>query len=597
VGKRSKSSHIELSVHRTAPAWWARPSVALALSSPWWIMGAVAAEPPADTPKLTTKDFIQGSVPPLAEQLKPEQSTAKNTPDSALPDAAAMPKELGKPTDDMTLDVSAYTVDDTAPVALKEALPGLTAAFVGPQRSYEDLVNAAAAVTRFMQRELGYYLAYAYLPAQKPTNGQVRIAVLEGRLDQVIVQWPDKLPVDKEVIEGFLSRLKPGDILKVRDVERTVFTVNDLYGIRARFEVKAGRYPGTASLLVTPQAERRLTGRVEFDVNGSKYSGPNRLTGIAAYASPTGRGDNLSASVLLSTTGGLKFGLVSYSAPLGTDGLKVGASLSTVSYQLDQKLIPLNLHGKADTISLFGLYPVVRSRNLNVFTQGTIESKTFDDTLAGILTSKKSSNLQLGLVGDFRDNFLTGGVNTYEVSWLAGRLTSDNATLLVPKSFDKFTLGYSRLQNIISGRLLAYGRYKGQISRKNLDTTERFGVGGASGVRAFGAGEGAADDAHLMTGELRWLPPETLLGRNAREMAFSVFYDLGVAWLEHDPSTGHSVETRNRIALGGYGLGYVWDRPQSFGFRMSVAWPTYGKYLNDTPARSPRVFAGFSKSL
>jgi hemolysin activation/secretion protein len=100
-----------------------------------------------------------------------------------------------------------------------------------------------------------------------------------------------------------------------------------------------------------------------------------------------------------------------------------------------------------------------------------------------------------------------------------------------------------------------------------------------------------------MTGELRWLPPETLLGRNAREMAFSAFYDLGVAWLAHDPSASLQVETRNRIALGGYGLGYVWDRPQSFGFRMSVAWPTYGKHLNDTPARSPRVFAGFTKSL
>lgn len=558
----------------------------LALSSPWWAAGALAQDPPKYDP-------VKGIFPPQVEQIKPEQPTIKTTPDSALPDTSKVPQELGKPADDITLDVTAYEVDATAPQALKEALPGLTAAFVGTQRGYEDLVNAAAAVTRFMQRELGFYLAYAYLPAQKPNNGVIRIAVLEGRLDQVIVEWPENLPVKKEVIEGFLAKLKPGDILKVRDVERTVFTINDLYGIRARFEVKSGRYPGTASLLVTPVAERQLTGRVEFDVNGSKFSGANRLTAIASYASPFGRGDNLAASGLVSTTGGLKFGLVSYSAPVGSDGLKLGVSASVVSYELDRSLIPLPMSGKATAVNLFGLYPVVRSRNLNVFAQATLEAKDFEDTQQSIVTDKKSNNIQLGLVGDFRDNFLTGGVNTYEVNWLKGRLTSAPDKQL-SASFDKLTVGYSRLQNVISGRLLAYGRYKGQFATTNLDTTERFGLGGASGVRAFGAGEGSSDKGHLMTGELRWLPPESLMGRSAREMAFSVFYDLGVAWLEQEPVFR---VRQNRIALGGYGLGYVWDRPQSFGFRMSVAWPTYGKYLNDPPARSPRVFAGFSKSL
>ncbi len=55
----------------------------------------------------------------------------------------------------------------------------LTAAYVGKQRGFEDLVAAAAEVTRFMQRDLGYYLGYAYLPEQSPQDGVIRIEILE----------------------------------------------------------------------------------------------------------------------------------------------------------------------------------------------------------------------------------------------------------------------------------------------------------------------------------------------------------------------------------------------------------------------------------
>ena len=113
--------------------------------------------------------------------------------------------------------------------ALKAALPELTRPFVGTQRSYEDLVNAAAAVTRYLQRDLGFYLGYAYLPEQSPEGGRVRIAVLEGRLDEVVLDWPEGMPVRREVVEAYLARLKPGEILHVRDVEREAFARELLY--------------------------------------------------------------------------------------------------------------------------------------------------------------------------------------------------------------------------------------------------------------------------------------------------------------------------------------------------------------------------------
>ena len=105
-------------------------------------------------------------VVPRSSELAPIDVVPKKEPPALA--RPAPPRELGKPEDDLRLDVVSYAVDDNAPAELRAALPRLTAAFVGKNRSFEDLVNAVAEVTRFLQRDLGYYLGYAYLPEQAP---------------------------------------------------------------------------------------------------------------------------------------------------------------------------------------------------------------------------------------------------------------------------------------------------------------------------------------------------------------------------------------------------------------------------------------------
>jgi hemolysin activation/secretion protein len=539
---------------------------------------------------------------PSAQQLQQGRETVVTPAASAadLPALATPPRELGKPTDDITLDVTAYQIDGLSEVP-RDVLTQVTAPFTGKARSYEDMVDAAAAVSRYMQRELGYYLGHAYLPEQSPKDGVVRIAVMEGRLDQVLLNWPDKMIVQREVVERYLARLRPGEILRVRDVERVVFMVNDLQGIRARFEVKSGRYPGTASLVVSPQSEARFSGKAELDSYGSRYSGTGRLNVVGTFASPLGRGDGLVLNAMTTITGGMAFGLVSYVLPLGSDGLKLGASASKVDYKLDKVAFPVGLNGDATAANVFGLYPLVRSRNLNVFALASVEHKAFDDRREiGLNTRKRSDDTQVGLVGDFRDNLLTGGVNTYEFNGLMGRLTYQEGFVPsdTPERYQKVTAGYSRLQNLVSNRLLMYLRYKGQRSRQNLDTTERFSLGGPSGVRAFAPGEATGDEGDLFTAELRFLPFDNWFGRASREMVFSFFYDVGHATFRHDPtlpSLNSVPGSANTATLSGVGIGAIWDRPQSFGLRLNLAWPLKGEGTSDPSKHVPRAYAVMTK--
>ena len=555
---------------------------------------AQATAPPPPRPAFVPTPPV---VPPPSELApSPMPPPAEATP----PPRPEPPRELGKPEVELRIDVVRYEVDPDAPAELRAALPRLTERYTGKARSFEDLVDAATEVTRFLQRDLGYYLGYAYVPEQAPADGVVRIAVLEGRLDRVELNWTDALPVRREVIEGYLARLRPGAVLRVVDIERVVFLVNDLYGISARFEIKAGSTPGTATLVVTPVAEARWSGRVDADANNSRFLGTTRLGGLVQLASPLGRGDALTANALVSEGAGLKFGLVGYVTPIGSDGFKLGASVSTVRYELDRQTFPIGLDGDATTYNVYALYPSVRSRNLNLFTLASLEHKTYDDRQGaggGSHTRKDVDALTLGVTGDFRDDVLGGGVNTYQASLAAGRVdypAGRPAGLDDSRTYAKLDYGASRLQDLITGRLLLYGRIEGQQAFENLDTTEQFRLGGPEGLRGFAPGEATGDNGTIVNLELRLLPPEDWLGRSAREFVFSSFVDLGyVQYRQHAPAGVQTLPNNDTFADAGLGL--AWVRAGEYALRTSLAWPLTGKPRSDPRERHPRVYLLFSR--
>jgi hemolysin activation/secretion protein len=576
--------------HRVRAAWCCTAAALAVAAMPAWPQAAPSPPPPP--PPVRTPEVVP-TPSELAPPLVPGPGTGK-VPDQ--PVVVPTPRELGKPDEDITLDVSAYELGDEAPPELRAALAELTAPFVGPGKTFEDLNAAAAEVRRYLNAELGYYLGYAYLPEQTPVDGRVRIAVLLGRLDRVELKWDDQLPIAREVVEGYLAQLAPGSVLRVRDVERVVFLVNDLRGITARFEVVPGSTPGTATLVVQPRADARWAFKLDLDTNGSRFIGEQRLGGQVTMSSPLGRGDSLSASVLSSFTGGLQFALLGYALPVGTSGLRVGSSLSGTRYRIPTDLIPLGLSGHAWTVNAFALYPLVRSRNLNVFTLAALDHKAYADKVGGGAASDKTVNaLTLGFTGDFRDDLLGGGVNSYEFSASAGQVrfgAGRSGGLDDAPNYRKLNLTIARVQGLVEGLLLGYLSVRTQYSFDNLDTTEQFRIGGPDGVRAFASGEGTGDGGVIVTGELRWLPPTALLGRYARETVFALFGDAGEVVRRHNVSIGSDGPNTARYA--GAGVSVAWVRPGQYALRISVAHPVRGVARSDPVERDPRVYAQFS---
>lgn len=544
---------------------------------------------------------VQAQVSTPAPFINPESVTpavekeAEPVIDNQAERKAAL--ELGKPLNDVSLNVSAYRIEGVEATHLND-IQGLLMQYVGEKRSFEDLSSAAQVVTAFLQRELGYYLAYAYLPAQDIKNGVVTIAVLPGVLESVEVVWPaEELRVNRDIVEAHLKRLKPGTVIRVEEVERVVFLLNDLRGIRMSFAIKPGTQAGKAILVATPSNDKALTGSVGLDANGSRYAGTYRGIGTFSWESPFGLGDSFSVSHLQSETGGLDFTLLGYTLPVGADGLKLGVNVSTVNYSLEENDFPLGLNGDAESLGVFALYPLVRSRNLNVFALTGYDKKEFTDrqSLSGLETVKEVDSFRLGLSGDSRDSLVGGGLNFFNFNVEESKTNYPGG---VPFGLDDelntmhVNYSFGRLQSVVPGKLMLWSFLRGQYALDNLDSSEQCSLGGATAVRAFAQGETSGDSCDLFTLEARYLPSANWFGSASRELSFNVFFDQGRVRFREDTSN-QPAGFNNHAELAGYGLGLAWDRQDIFTFNLSLAWELAGVRQSDPKRQSPRIFASY----
>jgi hemolysin activation/secretion protein len=146
-------------------------------------------------------------------------------------------------------------------------------------------------------------------------------------------------------------------------------------------------------------------------------------------------------------------------------------------------------------------------------------------------------------------------------------------------SFDKFNLDLARIQSL-SSSLTLYGRFSAQMARKNLDSSEDFGLGGANGVRAYPSGEAYGDEGWLTQIELRY---------SVGPYAPFVFYDVGDITTNAKPWQD-AVANERKLAGAGFGLRYQrgpWSADVALAWRLEGGLPqadTQDKRINGPQA-------------
>lgn len=512
--------------------------------------------------------------------------SVKQAPELPGKPAAVLPAEpaprpvLGLPSD-IRIAVHGFRISGAQAFPASELL-ALVAGAEGQELTLAELQALAARITRYY-RAHGYFLAWAYLPAQEIRDGQVEIAVLEGRLGKVTVD--NRAALSPQTVERHLAGLHGGEAVKAGELERDLLMLNDLPGVEVKSTLRPGATVGTTDLDIRLEEGRRLTGALDVNNYGNRYIGDLRGGLTLNVNNPSGLGDAVALRGV-SSGNGLSYGRLAYQLPVNGAGTRLGAAYSEMRYQLGMDFSSLQAHGSASVGSLYLLQPFVRGRFANLNAQLAFDRKRLEDRVdaTATLSGKTLDVWTLGLSGDRIDRLGGGGLNTWSVNLVSGSLgldpdsrALDAVGLRIEGSYLKLGYQLARLQRL-GDRFSLYGQLSGQWAGKNLDSAEKFSLGGPYGVRAYPQGEAPADDAWLLNLELRY--------RLADAWQLAAFADSGEGRLSHRPLPA---DGRNTRALSGAGLGLVWSRPASFGVSGFLAWKTAADPSSDVD-RSPRVW-------
>lgn len=436
-------------------------------------------------------------------------------------------------------------------------------------------------------REAGYPFARAFVPAQNMQDGALRLQIVEGRYGQVRIVGDEKA----QSASAFLEPLKSGEVITNAPLERATLLLSDLPGYWLQPVMQPGEAEGTGDLQLNMQPTAPVTGQLVFDNTGNRYTGMYRARLDMQINSPLMAGDQLTLNGVKSN-GHMTFGTLGYSLPVGGDGLRVLASVAKTEYRLGDKFADSNAYGTADVTSVGLSYALVRSRDQNLNLSAQTQQKRMHDLKESLDNRKDSRVLPLTLSFDQRDSWLGGGVVYGSLAYVSGKLNLDNELTLIDADtartagrFTKWTLDVVRKQALPEG-LEGQVRVTGQWSSKNLDSSEKFILGGAYGVRAYPTGEAVGDQGWLTQTELRgqW-----------EEFNPYAFVDTGfVKSLTHPWDPTATSNTRNLV---GSGVG-VRTTQGDWTIDASLAWRLSGGAPQSDPTdHRPRMWVSFSYKL
>jgi hemolysin activation/secretion protein len=142
-------------------------------------------------------------------------------------------------------------------------------------------------------------------------------------------------------------------------------------------------------------------------------------------------------------------------------------------------------------------------------------------------------------------------------------------------SYTKWAWSLDRQQNLLAGWTVSVSA-RGQQGRKNLDSSEKFSLGGPAGVRAYASGEASGDEGWLASLELRY--------SLTQEISASVFHDSGRVRVNVNPY----LNATNHQSRRGSGLG-VQGAHGAFDWRAFVAWRETAAGTAE-PDKAPRLW-------
>jgi hemolysin activation/secretion protein len=514
---------------------------------------------------------------PDAGRLLREQpaAPAKPAPRRAAPDK---PAEAAPATGPSVL-VKGFRIEGPTLIPAAELADQLKD-FIGKQLRLSELRSAASRLVGYYESK--GYVARVVVPGQNVADGIVALRVIEGRRGELRVEKKGER-LDADRVRRFVERLVPaGQPLRPDALGEALSILNEQPGVSAEGLMRRGKGEGDVDISVTATETPLFDFGVQANNHGSRATGTVQGGLNVNVNNPSGALDQV--AVLTNVSDGTRFGQLAYSLAAGDRGLRLGAAASRLTYRLTQDSFrALEARGTAESVRANASYPLMLREDRTLRLTGEVERRELvDRTVNGETGNRRVQVASVGLNGSANEALFGVGASSYGVTIHAGSTRQRNAAALatdrtsrnIEGSYSKLSYSLGHAQALTDRASLGLG-LRGQFASKNLDSSERFSLGGVSGVRAYPTGEAIGDEGWLLTGSLNY--------RAADKVYLNAFVDHGSVRLNRqlwDNWNAANPRLENRYSLSGAGVGFTWTFAEGATLNFSVA-----RRIGDNPGR------------
>ncbi|ECE7751676.1 ShlB/FhaC/HecB family hemolysin secretion/activation protein [Salmonella enterica subsp. enterica serovar Ngili] len=506
----------------------------------------------------------------LGGQLRQEVDITPPAPVSAplvLPDAGQK-RHLPAGARDTTVVVNRVIFTDI-PAGVKgvdeAALQKQVAGYLRRPLTFTGLSEMTQGVTD-LYRQKGLLVARAILPPQTIRDGVLTVQIIPGRYDSAQVSNASALR--SSVVERMVRTTTPqGEVVTRKQLERVALLLNEIPGVSAAVSLKEGQKSGTSALDISVKPGKRLGGYVGLDNQGNTVTGRSRVMAGFYARELLGFGDQLRVDLLDAWENSDLFnGALDYSLLVGGAGTRVGASYSHLNYHYNVN--GLGFDGYSDNRGLYVTQPWIRTARARVDVRLDAGQQFMTDTYPQMFTIYTSGERKgrkqvdygsLSVLGSVAST--PGGITAFNLQGTTGDMDYRNVAANFFNNSENDG-HFSRLNWLVShdqqvwGPFSFYASLNGQSASRNLDSSQKFLMGGPGAVRAYDVGDGSVDTGNVMTAELRsdWAIPVTHWLGNSPKLTLATFYDYGHGKQFKNDDGGRLAGNDNSFSLAGAGL-------------------------------------------
>jgi hemolysin activation/secretion protein len=451
-----------------------------------------------------------------------------------------------------------------------EEIKSLFSDVIGQEVSLADVYQFATELTAYYGNA-GYLLSRAIVPAQTIENGIVKIEVIEGYVDEVVIEGAEGLRQD--LFDHLKSKIKASRPLTAKVLERYLLLANDIPGYTFKSVLKPSEFNrGAATLTLTVDEMKPWIGALSLDNRGSESSGPWQILVEGTGNDTFGRMDSttLRFATVPNAIEELHYWQLSHNYLINGEGLKLNLGFSKTDSKPGGDIYRLyDIKTRGSTFVSALSFPYIRSREENLSVTAQFDMRESDSLNDGSFPESRDKlrALRFGVTYDKADTFAGGGINLLTVMLNQGLDIASarvQSRQLADSDYTFLSLSARRIQQLAEKWSLDV-RMNGQYANETLASSEQFGLGGENSVRGYEPSEWTGDSAFTLSGEIKYALDVEWDGSG---QLYS-FYDYGRVWSKDEAD----LLIDDSTSIDSVGIGGRFDFPDTIAMNVELAKP------------------------